>query len=150
VRVFEHDMVKTSMLDLNCRSFGRGYLCNRTVMSELIVHCQSSHHDLVRGSASCHPALATAHCQLLECTCIATLMLSGVSCNHPSLLRAHLQLKQSACIVNIIISVATHAFSQVLYNATVSIQSLHIYAQWYCWRLLMSSLWSCWSPQSDL
>jgi len=67
------------MVDLHYVDFGRGNLCNRTVLSELMVGCHSSPHALVRGSACCFPGLVEAHCQLSETSPIADLILSEAS-----------------------------------------------------------------------
>jgi hypothetical protein len=108
------------MLDLHFASFGRGYLSNRTVWSELTVSCPSSRGDSVRGSTCCRPGLVRAHCQLSESTCIVTVILSQVS----------------------------HAVTLALSEPTVSCQSPDIYLPWCCLRFIMLSPWLCQSAPS--
>jgi hypothetical protein len=97
-RVFLYDIMVSSILDLHYGSFDRGKWCNCTVWSELMVSCQCSHHNLVRGSTCCYPGLVTAHSQLSE----------------------------SAHIVTMILSEASHAIAQDWLEPTVSCLSPHI------------------------
>jgi hypothetical protein len=78
VKVFVQSMVKSSMLDLHYRLFGRYLLYNHTEMFELQGHINRSHQNDVRCSKFHYSGHLRSHSQLLRMTCnIARIMVKA-------------------------------------------------------------------------
>ena len=93
-----HDMVDSSLRDLQYLSLGRDYLYNRAAWFEPMVGCQGSPLYLGRCITCCHTGLVTANCQL----------------------------PKSASIVAVISSEASHAITLLMLEPPTTSQSPHV------------------------